>query len=120
MLMILKCMPKIMCFYKACNSPSSIYFHHLHQTDNENVTVQMSHPGIIIQTVTSEDLSDPLGQSELEAEEQELVKEEPSENQNNTGEDEQSEERSKDMQESEKVSSEALTKVSDLNPLICS
>ncbi|KAL0196263.1 hypothetical protein M9458_009835, partial [Cirrhinus mrigala] len=71
-------------------------------TDNENVTVQMSHPGIIIQTVTSEDLSDPLGQSELEGEEQELVKEEPSQNQNNSGEDEQSEERSKDMQEGEK------------------
>ncbi|XP_050962883.1 cyclin-D-binding Myb-like transcription factor 1 isoform X2 [Labeo rohita] len=83
------------------SSPDQIILHSL-TTDNENVTVQMSHPGIIIQTVTSEDLSDPLGQSELEAEEQELVKEEPSENQNNTGEDEQSEERSKDMQESEK------------------
>lgn len=59
----------------------------------------MSHPGIIIQTVTSEDLSDPLGQSELE-----LEKEEPSENQNNSGEEEQSEERSEDVQEEEKVS----------------
>lgn len=79
------------------------YFLFPHQTDTENVTVQMSHPGIIIQTVTSEDLSDPLGQSELEGE-QELVKEEPSENQNNSGEEEQSDERSNDIQE-EKVSS---------------
>uniref|UniRef100_A0A672RKM3 Cyclin-D-binding Myb-like transcription factor 1 n=1 Tax=Sinocyclocheilus grahami TaxID=75366 RepID=A0A672RKM3_SINGR len=75
------------------SSPDQIILHSL-TTDNENVTVQMSHPGIIIQTVTSEDLSDPLGQSELEGE-QELVKEEPSE--------EQSEERSKDIQEGEKT-----------------
>uniref|UniRef100_A0A671SYL7 Cyclin-D-binding Myb-like transcription factor 1 n=1 Tax=Sinocyclocheilus anshuiensis TaxID=1608454 RepID=A0A671SYL7_9TELE len=58
------------------SSPDQIILHSL-TTDNENVTVQMSHPGIIIQTVTSEDLSDPLGQSELEGE-QELAKEEPS------------------------------------------
>lgn len=71
----------------------------------------MSHPGIIIQTVTSEDLSDPLGQSELVGE-QELEKEEPSENHNNSGEEEQSEERSKDVQEEEKVSfSESITKM---------
>uniref|UniRef100_A0A8C1L9T5 Cyclin-D-binding Myb-like transcription factor 1 n=1 Tax=Cyprinus carpio TaxID=7962 RepID=A0A8C1L9T5_CYPCA len=76
------------------SSPDQIILHSL-TTDNENVTVQMSHPGIIIQTVTSEDLSDPLGQSELEGE-QELEKEEPSENQNSSGEEEQSEERSKD------------------------
>lgn len=57
----------------------------------------MSHPGIIIQTVTSEDLSDPLGQSELEGE-RELAKEDTSENQNNSGEEEQSDERSKDIQ----------------------
>uniref|UniRef100_A0A672RMK6 Cyclin-D-binding Myb-like transcription factor 1 n=1 Tax=Sinocyclocheilus grahami TaxID=75366 RepID=A0A672RMK6_SINGR len=80
------------------SSPDQIILHSL-TTDNENVTVQMSHPGIIIQTVTSEDLSDPLGQSELEGE-QELVKEEPSE--------EQSEERSKDIQEGEKVSSSGM------------
>ncbi len=74
----------------------------------------MSHPGIIIQTVTSEDLSDPLGQSELVGE-QELEKEEPSENHNNSGEEEQSEERSKDVQEEEKVSfSESITKMSVL------
>ncbi|XP_059366855.1 cyclin-D-binding Myb-like transcription factor 1 [Carassius carassius] len=83
------------------SSPDQIILHSL-TTDNENVTVQMSHPGIIIQTVTSEDLSDPLGQSELEGE-QELEKEEPSENQNNSGEEEQSEERSKDVQEEEKT-----------------
>lgn len=71
----------------------------------------MSHPGIIIQTVTSEDLSDPLGQSELEGE-QELAKEQTSENQNNSGEEEQSDERSKDIQ-GEKVSSfsKLLTKI---------
>ncbi len=64
----------------------------------------MSHPGIIIQTVTSEDLSDPLGQSELEGE--------PSENQNNSGEEEHSEERSEDVQEEEKVSfSESIIKM---------
>ncbi|KAL1275543.1 hypothetical protein QQF64_035166 [Cirrhinus molitorella] len=83
------------------SSPDQIILHSL-TTDNENVTVQMSHPGIIIQTVTSEDLSDSLGQSELEAE-QELVKEESSENQNNSGEDEQDEERSKDIHEGEKT-----------------
>ncbi|XP_016412160.1 cyclin-D-binding Myb-like transcription factor 1 [Sinocyclocheilus rhinocerous] len=83
------------------SSPDQIILHSL-TTDNENVTVQMSHPGIIIQTVTSEDLSDPLDQSELEGE-QELAKEEPSENQNNSGEEEQSEERSKDIQEGEKT-----------------
>ncbi|XP_073694609.1 cyclin-D-binding Myb-like transcription factor 1 [Garra rufa] len=83
------------------SSPDQIILHSL-TTDNENVTVQMSHPGIIIQTVTSEDLSDPLGQSELEAE-QELVKEEPSENQNHSVEEEQSEDRLKDIQEGEKT-----------------
>uniref|UniRef100_A0A8C2HVN7 Cyclin-D-binding Myb-like transcription factor 1 n=1 Tax=Cyprinus carpio TaxID=7962 RepID=A0A8C2HVN7_CYPCA len=84
------------------SSPDQIILHSL-TTDNENVTVQMSHPGIIIQTVTSEDLSDPLDQSELEGG-QELAKEEPSENQNNSGEEEHSEERSKDIQEGEKSS----------------
>ncbi|XP_051745922.1 cyclin-D-binding Myb-like transcription factor 1 [Ctenopharyngodon idella] len=78
------------------SSPDQIILHSL-TTDTENVTVQMSHPGIIIQTVTSEDLSDPLGQSELEGE-RELGKEETSENQNNSGEEEQSDERSKDIQ----------------------
>ncbi|XP_067247042.1 cyclin-D-binding Myb-like transcription factor 1 [Chanodichthys erythropterus] len=78
------------------SSPDQIILHSL-TTDTENVTVQMSHPGIIIQTVTSEDLSDPLGQSELEGE-QELAKEQTSENQNNSGEEEQSDERSKDIQ----------------------
>ncbi|KTG01504.1 hypothetical protein cypCar_00026789, partial [Cyprinus carpio] len=72
------------------SSPDQIILHSL-TTDNENVTVQMSHPGIIIQTVTSEDLSDPLDQSELEGG-QELAKEEPSENQNNSGEEEHIEE----------------------------
>lgn len=76
------------------SSPDQIILHSL-TTDNENVTVQMSHPGIIIQTVTSEDLSDPLGQSELEGE--------PSENQNNSGEEEHREERSEDVQEEEKT-----------------
>ncbi|XP_077090882.1 cyclin-D-binding Myb-like transcription factor 1 [Siphateles boraxobius] len=78
------------------SSPDQIILHSL-TTDTENVTVQMSHPGIIIQTVTSEDLSDTLGQSELEGE-QELVKEEPLENQNNSGEEEQCDERSNDIQ----------------------
>lgn len=32
------------------------------------MTVQMSHPGLIIQTVSSEDLSDPLNQSGLSSE----------------------------------------------------
>lgn len=38
----------------------------------------MSHPGIIIQTVTSEDLPDPLNQSELTSE-QDLANEEAAE-----------------------------------------
>uniref|UniRef100_A0A8C1CCA0 Cyclin-D-binding Myb-like transcription factor 1 n=1 Tax=Cyprinus carpio carpio TaxID=630221 RepID=A0A8C1CCA0_CYPCA len=96
------------------SSPDQIILHSL-TTDNENVTVQMSHPGIIIQTVTSEDLSDPLDQSELEGG-QELAKEEPSENQNNSGEEEHSEERSKDIQEGEKASSsKALPKMKVLS-----
>ncbi|XP_048012205.1 cyclin-D-binding Myb-like transcription factor 1 [Megalobrama amblycephala] len=85
------------------SSPDQIILHSL-TTDTENVTVQMSHPGIIIQTVTSEDLSDPLGQSELEGE-QELAKEQTSENQNNSGEEEQSDERSKDIQEEKTLDS---------------
>lgn len=45
---------------------------------SDNVTVQMSHPGIIIQTVTSEDLPDPLNQSGLTSE-QDLANEEAAE-----------------------------------------
>lgn len=75
----------------------------------------MSHPGIIIQTVTSEDLSDPLGQSELEGE-QELVKEGSSENQNNS--EEQSDEGSKDIQ-GEKVSSFSILLPKFLMPPSC-
>lgn len=62
------------------------------------MTVQMSHPGIIIQTVTSEDLS------ELEAEHG-LVKDHPTEDQNNSGGEEHGEQSSKDVQNREKVSS---------------
>uniref|UniRef100_A0A4W4EAG6 Cyclin-D-binding Myb-like transcription factor 1 n=1 Tax=Electrophorus electricus TaxID=8005 RepID=A0A4W4EAG6_ELEEL len=58
-------------------SPDQIILHSL-TVSVENVTVQMSHPGIIIQTVTSEDLSDPLNQSEL-AVEQDLANEETAE-----------------------------------------
>lgn len=60
------------------------------------MTVQMSHPGIIIQTVTSEDLS------ELEAE-QELMKEHPPEEQNNCGEEEHGEQSSEDVHDGGKV-----------------
>lgn len=56
----------------------------------------MSHPGIIIQTVTSEDLS------ELEAE-QGLVKEQHPDVQNNCGEEEHGEQGLKDVQDGEKV-----------------
>ncbi|KAL4659503.1 cyclin-D-binding Myb-like transcription factor 1 isoform X2 [Arapaima gigas] len=55
------------------SSPEQIIVHGL-SPDNllastENVTMQMSHPGVIIQTVSSEDLvsSAPLGQTELGA-----------------------------------------------------
>uniref|UniRef100_A0AAR2KUC8 Cyclin-D-binding Myb-like transcription factor 1 n=1 Tax=Pygocentrus nattereri TaxID=42514 RepID=A0AAR2KUC8_PYGNA len=58
-------------------SPDQIILHSL-SVSVENVTVQMSHPGIIIQTVTSEDLADPLNQSELAAE-QDLANEETAE-----------------------------------------
>ncbi|XP_051544064.1 cyclin-D-binding Myb-like transcription factor 1 [Myxocyprinus asiaticus] len=78
------------------SSPDQIILHSL-TADTENVTVQMSHPGIIIQTVTSEDLSDPLSQSELEAE-QELVKEQPLDNPNNSREEEHGELSSKNAQ----------------------
>ncbi|KAI4890093.1 hypothetical protein NFI96_006601 [Prochilodus magdalenae] len=71
-----------------------------HQADSlsENVTVQMSHPGIIIQTVTSEDLPDPLNQSELAAE-QDLANEETAE----------SPEHSKQEEDSSEPSSKAIT-----------
>lgn len=60
-------------------SPDQIILHSLSADSlTENVTVQMSHPGIIIQTVTSEDLPDPLSQSELTPE-QDLANEEPAE-----------------------------------------
>lgn len=66
---------------------------------SDNVTVQMSHPGIIIQTVTSEDLPDPLNQSELTSE-QDLANEETAEGPENAKEgDESSEQSSKVMQE---------------------
>ncbi|XP_051547441.1 cyclin-D-binding Myb-like transcription factor 1 isoform X2 [Myxocyprinus asiaticus] len=74
------------------SSPDQIILHSL-TADTENMTVQMSHPGIIIQTVTTEDLSHPLSQSELEAE-QELVKEHPMNNPNNTDEEEHGEQSS--------------------------
>lgn len=41
--------------------------------------MQMSHPGIIIQTVTSEDLSDPLNQSDLTSQPTSLANEEAAE-----------------------------------------
>uniref|UniRef100_A0A8C9W8R3 Cyclin-D-binding Myb-like transcription factor 1 n=1 Tax=Scleropages formosus TaxID=113540 RepID=A0A8C9W8R3_SCLFO len=49
------------------SSPEQIIVHGL--SVSTNVTMQMSHPGVIIQTVSSEDLvsSTPLGQSELAA-----------------------------------------------------
>ncbi|TRY56009.1 hypothetical protein DNTS_026867 [Danionella cerebrum] len=73
------------------SSPDQIILHSL-TTDTENVTVQMSHPGIIIQTVTSEDLSDTLGQAELEGEHQ-FVKDDSLQVEKNEGEaDEGSEE----------------------------
>lgn len=59
----------------------------------------MSHPGIIIQTVTSEDLPDPLNQSELKSE-QVLANEEAAEGPECTKDgDELSEQSSKVMQE---------------------
>ncbi|XP_036373801.1 cyclin-D-binding Myb-like transcription factor 1 isoform X1 [Megalops cyprinoides] len=56
------------------SSPEQIIVHALSPdnllSSNENVTVQMSHPGVIIQTVSSDDLASPesLGQSELTVE----------------------------------------------------
>ncbi|KAF5897187.1 cyclin-D-binding Myb-like transcription factor 1, partial [Clarias magur] len=61
------------------SSPEQIILHSLSGDSlSENVTVQMSHPGIIIQTVTSEDLPDPLNQSGLTSE-QDLANEEAAE-----------------------------------------
>ncbi|XP_057180069.1 cyclin-D-binding Myb-like transcription factor 1 isoform X2 [Triplophysa rosa] len=77
------------------SSPDQIILHSL-TGDAENVTVQMSHPGIIIQTVTSEDLS------ELEAE-QGLMKEQPPEEQNDCGEEEHGEQTSEDVQDGGKM-----------------
>ncbi|KAL7828131.1 hypothetical protein AOLI_G00312830 [Acnodon oligacanthus] len=80
-------------------SPDQIILHSLSADSlSENVTVQMSHPGIIIQTVTSEDLADPLNQSELAAE-QDLANEETAE----------STEHSKQEGESSEPSSKAIT-----------
>ncbi|XP_053365101.1 cyclin-D-binding Myb-like transcription factor 1 isoform X2 [Clarias gariepinus] len=61
------------------SSPEQIILHSLSGDSlSDNVTVQMSHPGIIIQTVTSEDLPDPLNQSGLTSE-QDLANEEAAE-----------------------------------------
>ncbi|MCJ8743056.1 hypothetical protein PDJAM_G00089340 [Pangasius djambal] len=81
-------------------SPEQIILHSLGGDSlSDNVTVQMSHPGIIIQTVTSEDLSDPLNQSELTSE-QDLANEEAAEGPECSKEgDESSEQGSKVMQE---------------------
>ncbi|KAK3517823.1 hypothetical protein QTP70_018978, partial [Hemibagrus guttatus] len=50
-------------------SPEQIILHSLGGDSlSDNVTVQMSHPGIIIQTVTSEDLPDPLNGPECSKE----------------------------------------------------
>ncbi|TSK13324.1 Cyclin-D-binding Myb-like transcription factor 1 [Bagarius yarrelli] len=79
-------------------SPEQIILHSLAGDSlSDNVTVQMSHPGIIIQTVTSEDLPDPLNQSELISE-QDLGSEEVSERPEcSKEEDESSEQNSKVM-----------------------
>lgn len=68
---------------------------------SDNVTVQMSHPGIIIQTVTAEDLPDPLNQSELTSE-QNLANEEAAEEPECSREGDESSE-----QETDKVSWES-------------
>lgn len=65
---------------------------------SDNVTVQMSHPGIIIQTVTSEDLPDPLNQSELTSE-RDLANEEGAEGPQRSKEGESSEQSSKVVRE---------------------
>lgn len=76
---------------------------------NDNVTVQMSHPGIIIQTVTAEDLPDPLNQSELTSEQDLANEEAPDEPECLREGDESSEQISKVMQEdlTDKVSWES-------------
>ncbi|XP_073727857.1 cyclin-D-binding Myb-like transcription factor 1 isoform X2 [Misgurnus anguillicaudatus] len=79
------------------SSPDQIILHSL-TGDTENVTVQMSHPGIIIQTVSPEDLS------ELEGE-QEIVKDQQSPEDQNIEEEENREESLKDVQEEEKTNS---------------
>ncbi|XP_026877092.2 cyclin-D-binding Myb-like transcription factor 1 isoform X1 [Electrophorus electricus] len=88
-------------------SPDQIILHSLTADSlSENVTVQMSHPGIIIQTVTSEDLSDPLNQSEL-AVEQDLANEETAEGS----------EGPKQREESSEKSSKAIQEVLTDKPL---
>lgn len=79
------------------SSPDQIILHSL-TGDTENVTVQMSHPGIIIQTVSPDDLS------ELEGE-QEIVKDQQSPEEQNIEEEENREESLKNVQEEEKTNS---------------
>ncbi|KAF7693880.1 cyclin-D-binding Myb-like transcription factor 1 isoform X2 [Silurus meridionalis] len=90
-------------------SPEQIILHSL-TGDNlsDNVTVQMSQPGIIIQTVTSEDLPDPLNQSELTSE-QDLANEEAAEGPECSEEGEESSKQiSEDMQENSMDKSSTL------------
>lgn len=79
------------------SSPDQIILHSL-TGDTENVTVQMSHPGIIIQTVSPDDLS------ELEGE-QEIVNDQQSPEEQNIEEEENREESLKNVQEEEKTNS---------------
>ncbi|XP_027007394.2 cyclin-D-binding Myb-like transcription factor 1 isoform X1 [Tachysurus fulvidraco] len=80
-------------------SPEQIILHSLAgDSMSDNVTVQMSHPGIIIQTVTSEDLPDPLNQSELTSE-RDLANEEGAEEKQRSKEGESNEQSSKVVRE---------------------
>lgn len=79
------------------SSPDQIILHSL-TGDTENVTVQMSHPGIIIQTVSPDDLS------ELEGE-QEIVNDQQSPEEQNIEEEENRGESLKNVQEEEKTNS---------------
>ncbi|XP_062850943.1 cyclin-D-binding Myb-like transcription factor 1 [Trichomycterus rosablanca] len=67
--------------------------------DSDNVTVQMSHPGIIIQTVSSEDLPDPLTQTGLVSEQDLSNEEQTDEPEHSNQEEELNRQSSKSMRE---------------------
>ncbi|KAM9467411.1 cyclin-D-binding Myb-like transcription factor 1 isoform 1-T1 [Clarias gariepinus] len=100
------------------SSPEQIILHSLSGDSlSDNVTVQMSHPGIIIQTVTSEDLPDPLNQSGLTSE-QDLANEEAAEASECSREGEEPSEQSTNIVQEDSTDKSLNSKEEEVNSVI--